>query len=147
MDPTSTRDLISILQWSKSRGKASCTFGCVCLANGLSRSQTTRLQPQCIIAPGSSSSVSDALKLLDTKGAKFSVRSGGHNANSGFSSIDSTGVLLDLSRLKQLSISQDLSDVQVGPGNSWGDVYKYMDGFSLSVAGKGAFPWRGRFAT
>lgn len=63
------------------------------------------------------------------------MRSGGHNPNSGFASIDRSGLLIDLVKLDFLSISEDRKSVRVGPGNRWIDVYDYLDTYGLSAIG------------
>jgi len=63
------------------------------------------------------------------------VRGGGHNPNSGWASIGSTGLLVDLYLLKTLELSQDKDIIKVGPGNRWSDVYQYLNGTGVSAAG------------
>lgn len=65
----------------------------------------------------------------------FSVRSGGHSPNPGFSSIGQAGVLIDLSRLDHVSVSFDGRVVSVGPGQRWGEVYEALNKFGISVIG------------
>jgi len=67
--------------------------------------------------------------------SKFAVRSGGHNPNVGFASIDGSGVLINLGNLKNLNIAADLKSVSVGSGARWGDVYAYLDPYGISAAG------------
>lgn len=49
--------------------------------------------------------------------------------------INSSGVLLSTFGLSQLQISKDHSTVNVGPGNRWVDVYKYIEPYGLSTVG------------
>ncbi|KHN93732.1 FAD-binding, type 2 [Metarhizium album ARSEF 1941] len=69
--------------------------------------------------------------ILTFLGGQFSVRSGGHNPNIGFSSIGQEGMLIDLARLNDVALSPDGTLASIGPGNRWGRVYK-----TLSSSGK-----------
>lgn len=64
----------------------------------------------------------------------FAVRSGGHSDIPGASNI-AGGVTIDLSKMKLLQVSADKKITQTGPGNRWGDVYKYLDPQGLTVIG------------
>ncbi|KAI8623063.1 hypothetical protein F5Y19DRAFT_404986 [Xylariaceae sp. FL1651] len=66
---------------------------------------------------------------------KFSVRSGGHSPNLGWSSIGSYGVLLDMQKLVQVDLSEDTAVVGVGPGAVWGDVMASLSSHCVSVVG------------
>ena len=68
-------------------------------------------------------------------GSRFSVRSGGHNPNRGWSNTDIRGVLVELSRLNKLEISADLQTARVGPGNRWLAVYEAFNGTGVTVLG------------
>lgn len=63
------------------------------------------------------------------------MRGGGHNTNPGWASIDGSGVLIDLQKMKTLSLSDDKKVVHVGPGNRWGDVAPFLDKYELSAVG------------
>lgn len=62
------------------------------------------------------------------------MRSGGHSPNPGFSSIQD-GILIDLSQLNKITVSDDRATVSVGPGQRWGDVYSTLDAYGVSVIG------------
>ena len=49
--------------------------------------------------------------------------------------INSTGVLFSSSKLNSISLSADKSYVSVGPGNSWEDIYQFLEPHGLSVVG------------
>ena len=53
----------------------------------------------------------------------------------GSNSIDSDGVLLSMSDLNTLQLSEDASIVSVGPGNRWRDVYDFLEPHSLTAVG------------
>lgn len=63
------------------------------------------------------------------------MRSGGHNGNPGFASIDHNGVLIDLVNLNRIELSKDKKTVKLGPGNRWGDVYNFLDKNGVTVVG------------
>lgn len=63
------------------------------------------------------------------------MRSGGHSPNPGFSSIAKPGVLIDLSGLDGISVSDDKETVSIGPGQRWGNVYDALDPYGVSVIG------------
>ncbi|KAL8897719.1 MAG: hypothetical protein Q9207_007071 [Kuettlingeria erythrocarpa] len=65
----------------------------------------------------------------------FAVRSGGHNPNPTWASIGANGLLVDLYQLNTIRLSNNSSILTVGPGNRWGDVYRYLNGTGVSVAG------------
>lgn len=75
------------------------------------------------------------LKLVKFFRTKFSVRSGGHSPNPGWSNVNDNGLLIDLRRINQLSVSSDSSVVSLGPGLRWGDVYNALDPYGVSLIG------------
>lgn len=99
------------------------------------RSETCWLPASCFILVETTCDVVAALKMITYIGAKFAVRSGGHNPNAGFGSIDSSGVLLDLRGLNSTSLLEGNGILQTGPGNTWGFLYNLLDGYNMSVAG------------
>lgn len=71
---------------------------------------------------------------LRLSNCKFAVKSGGHAAFSGASNIDN-GIVIDLVKLNQVTVSDDKKETSVGPGNVWYDVYSKLDPMGLSVIG------------
>jgi len=65
----------------------------------------------------------------------FATRSGGHNPNPGFASVDSRGVLIDLSQLKEITLNHDHSYLSTGPGNHWDQVYRFLSTHEVTVLG------------
>ncbi|GKZ73782.1 hypothetical protein AnigIFM63309_008305 [Aspergillus niger] len=98
-------------------------------------SGNSRLNASCIVTPRSAQEVSLVIQILSILETKFSIRSGGHSSNPGFSSIGSNGVLVALGRLNTLSISADRKTLTVGPGNRWEAVYQYLEQYNLTVLG------------
>lgn len=79
--------------------------------------------------------MSYAVKLLGSLETKFAVRGGGHMPIADAANINSSGVLLSASKLRRLELSSDQTSVWVGPGNRWGDVYKYLESYGLTIVG------------
>ena len=101
----------------------------------MDRSGTCHLLPRCIFAVSTSGEVSKALKILRLVGSRFAVRSGGHNPNSGWSSTDDRGVLIDLAGLNKIEVAGDRLSIKVGPGAKWSHVYKACQNMGVSVIG------------
>lgn len=79
--------------------------------------------------------MSKALKIIKFLAIPFSVRSGGHSPNPGFSSIDHDGVLLSMGRMGAITLSADKTIASLGPGARWGDVIDTLDALEASVVG------------
>jgi FAD/FMN-containing dehydrogenase len=93
-----------------------------------------RLQPTCIFRPKTAHDVSEAVKLLKkTKGVKFAVKGGGHNANTGFNNIED-GVTIDMGEMNAVNITEG-GVVRVGAGAIWQDVYDVVEPKNLTVLG------------
>lgn len=65
---------------------------------------------------------------------KFSVRGGGHLHNAGFTSNDG-GVVILLSKFKSLTVSEDRSTTEFGPGFIWFEVYSALHQYGVTVPG------------
>lgn len=91
--------------------------------------------PGCIVSPADARDVARTVMILGKLQTKFSVRSGGHMANPGFSNAPENAVLVELGSLRQLSMSRDRSSLSVGVGNRWGSVLKYAEEFDRTVVG------------
>ncbi|KAF3067391.1 Bifunctional solanapyrone synthase [Daldinia childiae] len=98
-------------------------------------SVTCWLTPQCILQPQSALDVSNAILISSFLGSQFSVRSGGHNPNIGFSSIGQEGMLIDLARLNEVTLSSDGKLAAIGPGNRWGRVYEILSSSGKMIVG------------
>jgi FAD/FMN-containing dehydrogenase len=92
---------------------------------------TCWLTPQCVLQPETALDVSKAVLIVTFLRAQFSVHSGRHNPNIGFSSIGSEGILINLAKLNEMSLTANGTLATIGPGNRWGKVYE-----SLSSHGK-----------
>ncbi|KAE8374065.1 hypothetical protein BDV26DRAFT_296330 [Aspergillus bertholletiae] len=117
-------------------GKDSVVQGSNCYEAQRQASWSTNcwLQPRVIVCPASAQQVATALALCRFFNVKFSIRSGGHLQNPGFTSNDG-GVVISLSALNQLKLSEDKSTVALGPGLKWLDVYGGLDEHQVTVTG------------
>ena len=106
--------------------------------------QEMEVIPACSIRPRNTEELSKAMIILkkefDERGTKdypdglFAVRSGGHSALRGASSVKG-GVLIDLSCFKQVIPAEDRGSVVVGAGAKWIDVSTVLDEIGLAVTG------------
>ena len=75
------------------------------------------------------------MSTISFLGTKFSVRSGGHNPNTGFASVAGDGIILDLRKLNEVSPDCGDSTVCIGPGSRFGDVYSTLQSSGQTVVG------------
>ena len=69
---------------------------------------------------------------LDTK---FAIRSGGHNPNPRFAGVGNEGILIDMSNMTEVTLSEDRSIVSLGPGSRFGDVANALNTEGIAVHG------------
>lgn len=91
-------------------------------------------EPSCIFQPLDAADVALAVVILRQTGTPFAVKSGGHGRTLGESSITG-GVLIDLKRLNHVNVASDRKTVDIGPGNTWMEVYSSLEPVGLSVVG------------
>ena len=65
---------------------------------------------------------------------RFAVRSGGHAPEAGFANVEG-GVVVDLSWIDEVVVSDDRTQTMIGSGARWGDVYRRLDMLGVAVAG------------
>ncbi|KAK8100142.1 fad linked oxidase-like protein [Apiospora kogelbergensis] len=73
--------------------------------------------------------------IVENNWSPFAIRSGGHSPNPGWSSIGSTGVLLDMSAMNAVNLSADAGTISIGPGARWGQVAAAADAKNVAVVG------------
>jgi len=61
------------------------------------------------------------------------VKGGGHTTNPGFSS--TSGVEIALSRFNSTKVNPKDATIEIGPGLTWGQVYKTLGPTGVSVIG------------
>lgn len=99
------------------------------------RSQACINEPACIVQPRDENDISTAIRIIGFFRAKFSVRSGGHSPNPGWSSVGQDGVLLSLEKINTAELSEDQTYATIGPGARWGAVYDALDSHKAVVSG------------
>ena len=92
------------------------------------------LSPKAIVSPSSSQQVSKVLALCRFLDATFSTRGGGHLQNPGFCSNDG-GVVICLSKFREVTLSADKKTANIGVGLTWFEVYKQLDRYEVAVTG------------
>jgi FAD/FMN-containing dehydrogenase len=102
--------------------------------NGYWSKAQADVQPSCIFKPGKTSDVSVAVLLSRLSKCPFAVRSGGHAAFAGASSIDG-GITISLEKLNQIKLSADKKTALIGAGNTWSKVYSTLQKSDVSVIG------------
>lgn len=78
--------------------------------------------------------VAKALVIVNQTGSRFAIRAAGHNPNPGFSNVDESGIVIDVSGLKSLHLAED-DTLQAGTGNTWGEVYAWLEKKGRSAMG------------
>ncbi|GKT42803.1 putative FAD-linked oxidoreductase [Colletotrichum spaethianum] len=92
------------------------------------------LKPGCILVPTSAKEVSSIVKALQNNSEQFAIKSGGHNPNNYFSSVQD-GPLISTKGLNEVKYDKASNTVSVGPGNKWEDVHNALDGTGVTVVG------------
>jgi FAD/FMN-containing dehydrogenase len=96
--------------------------------------QQSAVQPYCTFTPTTALEVSTTVLLARLFTCPFAVKSGGHAAFAGASSIEG-GITIDLAGLNERKLSDDRKTVAIGSGNRWVDVYDYLTPYELAVVG------------
>ena len=96
--------------------------------------QQLAVEPFCTFTPTLAIEVSILVLISRLSQCPFAVKSGGHAAFPGASSIQG-GITLDLAKFTQRQLSTDKKTVAIGPGNRWFDAYDYLTPFNLTIVG------------
>ncbi|KAK2749729.1 hypothetical protein FQN55_002965 [Onygenales sp. PD_40] len=96
--------------------------------------QQSEVQPACIFQPASSPQVAIAFLIAKLTRCQFAVKSGGHAAFTGASSIPN-GLTIDLVRLNTIQLSSDKKSAEIGAGNRYLDVYEKLAPEGLVIVG------------
>lgn len=103
--------------------------------------QESQLKPACIIRPQSTTDVVTVVSYLvqankshGIGSVKFAIRSGGHACIAESANL-SDGVTIDLRSLNKIELNDDSTQVSIGTGASWGEVYRKLDPLGLAVPG------------
>ncbi|GAW24266.1 hypothetical protein ANO14919_138490 [Xylariales sp. No.14919] len=92
------------------------------------------LKPSCILMPTTTQEVAAIVSILAANNESFAIKSGGHNPNNYFASIDG-GPLISTKKLDQVILDPVTETVRVGPGNRWDDVSGALDGSGYTAVG------------
>lgn len=79
------------------------------------------LRPSCVVYPTTAADVSIALQLIRQNGSRFAIKAGGHNPNSGFSSVN-RGVLIDLKRMTGKRYDPESGLASYEPGSRYREL-------------------------
>ncbi|KAI8624750.1 putative FAD-binding oxidoreductase [Xylariaceae sp. FL1651] len=96
--------------------------------------QTAWASPTCVIQPTTAQQVSQAVKYLAKNNIHFAIRSGGHSPAPLGANINE-GVLFDMSGFNTVDYDAENGVAIVGTGMRWGDVYRYLDQYNVTVVG------------
>ncbi|KAI1292557.1 FAD binding domain-containing protein [Xylaria venustula] len=94
----------------------------------------SNLKPSCLLMPTTTEEVAAIVSILGTNNESFAIKSGGHNPNNYFASIDG-GPLISTANLNEVILDTTTETVRVGPGNRWDDVTAALDGSGYTVVG------------
>ncbi|KAF7535832.1 hypothetical protein G7054_g5080 [Neopestalotiopsis clavispora] len=90
--------------------------------------------PACIVYAQSAQDVSVSLQAIRAADSRFAIKSGGHNPNNFFSSVDG-GVLVSLEQMTDKSYDASSTLASYEPGSNWGELYEYYQQFAVTVMG------------
>lgn len=96
--------------------------------------QQASLDPYCVFKPANAAEVSIALLVARLTQCPFAVKSGGHAAFGGASSIEG-GITIALEKINQVTLSSDKKTAAIGSGNIWYEVYTQLESQNLTVIG------------
>ena len=89
--------------------------------------------PAAVLRPVDESAVAAALSFARSRGLVVSVRGGGHNV-AGFGTCDG-GIVIDLSRMRDVEVDPTARRASVGGGALWSDVDTVTQQHGLAVTG------------
>lgn len=92
------------------------------------------LKPACILEPETTEEVAAIVSILRENNETFAIKSGGHNPNNYFASVDG-GPLISTKKLNEVIFDASSKTVRVGPGNRWDEVGEQLDATGYTVVG------------
>lgn len=92
------------------------------------------LKPTCIICPRNPKEVVSILDILHQNNETFAIKSGGHNPNKYFASVQG-GPLISLEEVKEIEYQPETETVRVGSGARWQDVILELETVERVVVG------------
>ena len=94
----------------------------------------TLLTPSCIIFPTTAAEVATVVGILKNNDEDFAVKSGGHNPNKYWSSVED-GPIISTARLDHVLLNQQTGVLQAGPGNRLDGLAAELDGTGWTFVG------------
>lgn len=98
------------------------------------QSQVAWKSPLCVFVPKSAEELASGFGIITSNDAKVAVRGGGHSYLSAWANIDN-GVLIVTSEINDLRYDEKSKTVYAGMGNTWDQLYTYMEKFGRQVVG------------
>ncbi|KAI2469007.1 FAD-binding domain-containing protein [Annulohypoxylon bovei var. microspora] len=92
------------------------------------------LKPSCIIFPKDAEEVSAIVKILNNNTENFAIKSGGHNPNNGWSSVQG-GPLISTQKIKQVILDSETGVARVGPGQRLDSISAELQGTGWTFVG------------
>ena len=92
------------------------------------------LEPYCVFSPDSAEDVAIALSAFNSTQTQFAIRGNGHMTVKGAASTNQ-GVLVVLTRMREMTMSPSSLVASLGPGLTWLEVYDWIEPFGRAVLG------------
>lgn len=92
------------------------------------------LKPQCVIYPRSAQQMSTVVKVLQQTDEPWAIKSGGHNPNKWFASVQG-GPLISTSNLNEVAYNRPSQTIRFGPGQAWENVTDALKPYGVTVVG------------
>ncbi|KAK8052913.1 hypothetical protein PG996_012214 [Apiospora saccharicola] len=92
------------------------------------------LKPTCIMFPKSAEEVSTIINVLKGNDEKFAIKSGGHNPNNYFSSVEG-GPLISTQKMDQVLLDPATGIAKVGPGIRLDEIAAQLQGTGWTFVG------------
>ncbi|UKZ96308.1 uncharacterized protein TrAFT101_011105 [Trichoderma asperellum] len=96
--------------------------------------QSSQIVPACRVLPINVTDVSETIKIVRETGATFAVKAGGHCPYPSGTNAEN-GITIDLSRLKDITVSDNRKSVAVGAGCRFGELYQKLEAHGLGCVG------------
>ncbi|RMJ09251.1 hypothetical protein CDV36_011136 [Fusarium kuroshium] len=103
--------------------------------NEYSWTSTTYLGPSCIFAPQCTEDVQFALRTFQEHQVQFAIRCGGAMPIDNAANIGPEGIMMAMTNLSSMAISDDRQTVKIGAGVTWPPLYGYLDEFGVTANG------------
>ncbi|KAI2636578.1 FAD-binding domain-containing protein [Hypomontagnella submonticulosa] len=92
------------------------------------------LKPSCILFPKDADEVAAIVKVLNNNTENFAIKSGGHNPNNGWSSVQG-GPLISTQKMKQVILDSETGIARVGPGQRLDSISAELQGTGWTFVG------------